>query len=144
MKNPLIANIIINYIPIMTGTIELSVFLAQHWSSKQYCLVGENDLDVLRGKLAVSVGYLCWPQGLWPSKDTASGRDEAMGWPGLRTTLVSYLPSSPLLWLQDSSPQGLPTTSALVLASPYLFPDKRMPYLALLQLQTCGIWIPFW
>lgn len=59
MKNPLIANIIINYIPIMTGTIELSVFLAQHWSSKQYCLVGENDLDVLGGKLAVSVGYLC-------------------------------------------------------------------------------------
>ena len=59
MKNPLIANIIINYIPIMTETIELSVFLAQHWSPKQYCLVGESDLDVLGGKLAVFVGYLC-------------------------------------------------------------------------------------
>lgn len=59
MKNPLIANIIINYIPITTGTIELSVFLAQHWSLKQCCLVGECNLGVLGGKLADFEVYLC-------------------------------------------------------------------------------------
>lgn len=49
-KNPLIADIIINYIPIMTGTIGLSVFLALLRNPKQCRLVGENDLDALRGK----------------------------------------------------------------------------------------------
>lgn len=49
-KNPLIADIIINYIPIMTGTIGLSVFLALHWNPKQCRLVGENDLGALGGK----------------------------------------------------------------------------------------------
>lgn len=95
-KNPLIADIIINYIPMMTGTIGLSVFLALHWNPKQCCLVGENDLDALAGKLGVYMGYLCWPHRPWSSEDTLLlGGDEAVAWQGPRTNPASI--STPLL-----------------------------------------------
>lgn len=105
-KNPLIADIIINYIPIMTGTIGLSVFLALHWNPTQCRLVGENDLGALGSKLRVYMGYLCWPQqpvGLWGHPVPEWGWGCCLTRPQNEPCLHSYLLSL-LLWLQVPSP----------------------------------------
>lgn len=113
-KNPLIADIIINYIPIMTGTIGLSVFLALHWNPKQCCLVGEKTWMHLEAR-----GKFTWATYADHSSLLASGTP--CSWVGVRQwpdkasdPTFSPSPVLPHCHVYKSLfPLGLPTFSAL-------------------------------